>query len=212
MGILYNLRQEYIQYELLENDTPGSPFQLFAQWFNEIRTEHPDFEANAMTLATASNDGMPSARIVLLKSFEKQGLVFFTNFNSRKANDLNKNNKASLLFYWHPMERQVRIEGKVKKIPDEESDLYFNSRPTESQIGAWTSPQSSEIPNRQFLDDNYKTIQKKYDKNIPRPEFWGGYQLIPNLFEFWQGRKSRLHDRIEYFQDKKDWRKRRLAP
>jgi pyridoxamine 5'-phosphate oxidase len=173
-------------------------------------------EPNAMTLATATASGRPSARIVLLKSFDHQGFVFFTNYESRKANHLAENPNAALLFCWLELERQIRIEGRVEKVDEAESLEYFQSRPKESQIGAWASPQSRVIPNRSFIEEKVQAIQNQYftDDLLPLPPFWGGYRVIPDRFEFWQGRESRLHDRIVYQQapGKQEWQIVRLGP
>jgi pyridoxamine 5'-phosphate oxidase len=167
-----------------------------------------------MTLATASKDGIPSARIVLLKGFSESGFVFFSNYKSHKAKDLDENPKAALIFFWKELERQIRIEGTVEKIPAEESNLYYNSRPLGSRIGAWASPQSKPVQSREILENSFTNFSAKFkDDLIERPAHWGGYNLIPNKLEFWQGRASRLHDRIEYVLLKDNqWRFHRLAP
>ena len=212
MGILYNLRKDYIQNKLNEDNLPENPVQLFQHWFDEIRTNAPDFEANAMALATANKSGIPSNRMVLLKDFSISGFVFFTNYESRKGLEIAENPNAALLFFWHPMERQVRIEGIVEKLPDEESNTYFNSRPRDSKIGAWISPQSRIIPDRNFLEKKFKNKLNEAQENIEKPPFWGGYFLIPKKIEFWQGGKNRLHDRIEYTHTEHTWNIQRLAP
>ena len=212
MGILYHIRKEYCSEELLEKNVPKNPFDLFHNWFEQATESNVVIEPNAMALATVNSDGKVSNRMVLLKSFDKEGFVFFTNYRSRKARDLDENHFASTLFFWHALERQVRIEGYIGKISDQESLQYFNSRPRESQLGAWASPQSKEIPNREYIESAFADVQNKFALRIPRPEHWGGYRLIPDTFEFWQGRKNRLHDRIEYYLDKGSWNLRRLAP
>lgn len=177
-----------------------NPISLFEIWFDEAKNTEGIGEANAMTLATSTKSGIPSARVVLLKGFDKKGFKFFTNYQSRKGKELDENPNAALLFLWQPLQRQVRIEGVVEKLTEEESTEYFHSRPLGSQIGACISHQSSVIPNRQVLIDKEKELTEKfagYDK-IPKPSFWGGYRVIPKVIEFWQGQSKRLHDRIEF--------------
>ena len=170
-------------------------------------------EADAMTLATATNDGTPDARIVLLKSFDDRGFVFFTNYRSRKAEELDNNEKACLLFYWLPVKRQVRIEGSVEKVSEEESDDYFHTRPWGSKLGAWASDQSTVIASREDLEKRFAELELEFADNVPRPSHWGGYRVKPEAIEFWQGRENRLHDRIRYrLQDDKSWLIERLAP
>ena len=171
-------------------------------------------EPNAMTLATASADGFPSARIVLLKGFDEEGFVFYTNYNSYKANQLDENPKACLVFFWKELERQVRISGIVTRVTEEESDIYFHSRPVGSRIGAWASPQSQSIENREWLEQVFEKKKEEFRQGeIPRPPHWGGYRLKPVIVEFWQGRFSRLHDRIQYTLDENGaWKIERLAP
>jgi pyridoxamine 5'-phosphate oxidase len=200
---------------LTEHDVSADPFIQFKNWFTEA-VDSQIMEPNAMTLATATVSGRPSARIVLLKSFDQQGFVFYTNYESHKANQLAENPNAALLFCWLELERQVRIEGRVEKVKEAESLEYFQSRPKESQIGAWASPQSRIIPDRAFIEERVQNIQNQYlaDKALPLPPFWGGYRVIPDRFEFWQGRESRLHDRIVYQQQpgKQEWQIVRLGP
>jgi pyridoxamine 5'-phosphate oxidase len=207
------LRKDYSSETLLEPDIARHPIQQFDKWWQQAIDSQID-EANAMTLATASSDGMPSARIVLLKGYNPDGFVFFTNYKSYKGLQLGENPKACLLFFWKELERQVRIIGLVNKIPEQESDDYFHSRPIGSQVGAWTSPQSQVIPNRSWLDDHYQQMTKQFqEKNIERPPHWGGYIVKPVIMEFWQGRPSRLHDRIQYtLHENGDWQIERLAP
>ena len=209
------MRQNYKQESLTEHDVSSDPFIQFRDWFTEA-IDGQVMEPNAMTLATATASGRPSARIVLLKSFDHQGFVFFTNYESRKANHLAENPNAALLFCWLELERQIRIEGRVEKVDEAESLEYFQSRPKESQIGAWASPQSRVIPNRSFIEEKVQAIQNQYftDDLLPLPPFWGGYRVIPDRFEFWQGRESRLHDRIVYQQapGKQEWQIVRLGP
>jgi pyridoxamine 5'-phosphate oxidase len=166
-----------------------------------------------MTVCTATKEGKPSARILLLRNFDETGFVFYTNYNSRKGEEIEKNPYCSLLFFWPELERQVRIEGTLQKQNKQESDLYFQTRPRTSKLGAWTSPQSEIIESRKVLDEAYKKTSEKFpDENVPRPEFWGGYLLMPNIIEFWQGRPSRLHDRIVFEKENNNWKIARLAP
>ncbi len=208
-----SLRRSYSLQSLDEKDVAPSPFDLFGKWFTQAR-EGQILEPNAMTLATVSAAGRPTARIVLLKGFDPTGFVFFTNYESKKGQELAQNPLASLLFCWLELERQVRIEGIVEKISPEESLTYFISRPKGSQIGAWTSPQSTIIPGRQVLEDKQAQLTEQYANAevLPLPPHWGGYILKPDYFEFWQGRESRLHDRIAYFPENNNWRTARLAP
>ena len=208
-----HLRKEYATQTLLEGDVAPHPIDQFAKWWQQA-LESEIVEANAMTLATASSDGMPSARIVLLKGFDEEGFVFFTNYQSYKAMQLEENPKACLVFFWKELERQVKIVGLVTRVPEEESDTYFASRPEGSRIGAWTSPQSQVIENRQWLDSRYESLVKEMSgTSIQRPPHWGGYLVKPVIMEFWQGRPSRLHDRIQYtLQETGKWKIERLAP
>lgn len=210
---LQNLRQDYSAATLSEKDVAASPIKQFNKWFNEaLEAKVP--EPNAMTLATATPDGRPSARIVLLKGFDDEGFAFYTNYLSRKGKELAKNPNAALVFHWIELERQVRIEGTIEKLSKEQSDQYFHSRPKLSQIGALASPQSQEIADRKALEGKMSELEAEYaDKEVPKPSYWGGYVLKPRLIEFWQGRRSRLHDRIVYKKvDNKSWKKVRLAP
>jgi pyridoxamine 5'-phosphate oxidase len=210
---LENLRNEYKATSLSETESKADPIKQFDAWFNEaIEAKEP--EPNAMTLATATYDGRPSARIVLLKGVNENGFMFYTNYLSRKGKEITKNPLGALTFFWAGMERQVRIEGTIEKLSKEQSDRYFQSRPKSSQIGALASPQSQEIASREILENKMSELEAEYDgKDIPKPSFWGGYILKPRLIEFWQGRPSRLHDRILYKKiDNKNWKKVRLAP
>ncbi|MBL8188288.1 MAG: pyridoxamine 5'-phosphate oxidase [Acidobacteria bacterium] len=205
------LRRDYVSQPFDESHVVADPFDQFKLWFEEaMRAEQPDVEA--MTLSTIS-DGRISARIVLLKGFDARGFVFFTNYQSRKSRDLAAHPMAALTFYWHTLNRQVRIEGAVKKVSRQESEDYFRTRPRGSQIGAWASPQSDELTSREILEQSVADIEARFgDGEIPCPPFWGGWRLHPVQIEFWQGRESRLHDRIVYQKENDAWRIIRLAP
>jgi len=206
-----DLRQSYEKSTLLEDSAAASPFDQFSLWFDQaLAAQVP--EPNAMTLATVDADGQPSARIVLIKGYDARGFVFYTNYESRKGHDLLANPRAGLLFFWQPLERQVRIEGRVEKVAAEESDTYFHSRPLGSRIGAWASRQSQPIT-RAELEAREQEIRARYGEQPPRPPHWGGYRVVPTLFEFWQGRPSRLHDRLRYRPDGQGgWAIDRLSP
>ena len=208
-----DIRKEYKKAFLSEKDVHPSPIAQFDQWWNEAVTAEIE-EINAMTLASVAPDGSPSARIVLLKGFDDKGFVFFTNYDSRKGNELNSHPQVSLLFFWKELERQVRIEGKAVKVSSHESDEYFLSRPLDSQIGAWASPQSQVIASRDVLEENMQKMREYFEQTaMKRPPHWGGYCVIPEKIEFWQGRPGRLHDRIQYSHDKEgNWQLVRLAP
>lgn len=207
-----SLRNEYSKAALDVPQTAESPIDQFRKWFTDAQTAKV-VEANAMTLSTVDVDGRPSARVVLLKDLTEKGFSFYTNYNSRKGKDIAKNPFAALTFFWPELERQVRIEGKLSKVGKLTSDAYFSSRPRGSQIGAWASPQSEEIPNRELLESRERDYLEKFEGvPIPRPDHWGGYELIPDKVEFWQGRKSRLHDRILYYRENNEWKRKRLAP
>ncbi len=208
------LRENYARQTLSETDVVANPIAQFAAWFREVLDSQLR-EPNAMTLATATRTGRPSARTVLLKGFDAQGFVFYTNYESKKGQELAENPQAALLFTWLELERQIRIEGRVEKINPEESLVYFQSRPKASQIGAWVSQQSQVIADRAVLETEAAQLREQYAATdvLPLPPFWGGYRLRPELLEFWQGRRSRLHDRIQYsLQAGGDWRIERLAP
>ncbi len=213
MASLADIRKDYILHSLSEKDVAADPFRQFAIWWQEAETSGID-EVNAMTLATASAEGVPSARIVLLKGYDERGFVFFTNYESYKGKDILENPRACLVFFWKELERQVRITGIIEKVSAAESDEYYNSRPEGSRIGAWVSPQSQTIEGREWLEENerkYKALLA--DKPITRPLHWGGYRVKPVKIEFWQGRSSRLHDRIQFtLQETGSWLIERLAP
>lgn len=208
-----NLRREYAAQVLLESQIHPDAIEQFRNWWEQALAAEIT-EPNAMTLATASADGMPSARVVLLKDFDREGFVFYTNYKSFKAMQLEENPRACLVFHWKELERQIRITGLVARVSASESDQYFSSRPEGSRIGALASPQSQVIENREWLDNNYTELVKRLGgTEIPRPDHWGGYVVKPVMIEFWQGRPSRLHDRIQYsLQDDGAWKVERLAP
>jgi len=196
---------------LLEQDVLRDPIDQFQRWWDEAVASEID-EVNAMTLATANAAGRPAARIVLLKDFNRDGFVFFTNYRSDKGRELEMNPHAALCIYWKELERQVRIEGTVDKISDHDNDTYFFSRPVGSRIGAWASPQSTPIEGRHVIEENVAKYQERYKEEVPRPPYWGGYIVKPVRMEFWQGRSNRLHDRILFTLQEEDWKIERLAP
>jgi len=207
-----SLRKEYIRAGLHEADVAPDPIIQFHAWFDNV-IDADLHEPNAMILATATTYGRPSARTVLLKGFDERGFVFYTNYEGRKANDLETNPMCALLFYWGELERQVRIEGRASRLPGEESDAYFASRPRGSRLGAWASQQSQPIEDRSVLEERILALQKDYEgREIPRPPFWGGYRVEPDTIEFWQGREDRLHDRLLYRHEDGGWRIERLQP
>lgn len=207
-----DIRKDYQLQRLLETDVAADPFTQFDHWWADALKSEID-EVNAMTLATASADAVPDARIVLLKSYSEKGFIFFTNYNSTKGKELAENPKACLVFFWKELERQVRILGDIEKVSDTESDAYFQSRPFGSRIGAWASPQSSVIGSRDVIEANITKYEQQFtEANIKRPPHWGGYVLVPTRIEFWQGRPNRLHDRIRYALEADSWRIERLAP
>lgn len=207
-----DLRLNYTRQSLLEANIHPDPIQQFQAWFDQA-VEANLLEPNAMTLATASPNGTPSARIVLLKGVDQRGFVFYTNYNSQKGQELAANPQAALVFLWGELERQVRVAGAVEKIADQETEAYFNSRPHSSQLGAWASDQSCVIPNREGLEQRLTDLTEQYqDQAVPRPLHWGGFRVIPQAIEFWQGRPSRLHDRLRYRLEADHWIVERLSP
>jgi pyridoxamine 5'-phosphate oxidase len=207
-----DLRQDYRQAALLESEADPNPIAQFQSWFAAaVAAQLP--EPNAMTIATATPDGIPSARIVLLKDVDDRGFVFFTNYNSHKGQELTANPQAAIVFLWTELERQVRVEGRVEKIAPAESDEYFYSRPPGSRLGAWASNQSEVVASRGVLDQQLADLEAKYaNQEIPRPEHWGGFRVMPTMIEFWQGRSSRLHDRLRYRLIEGVWVIDRLSP
>jgi len=210
---LATIRKDYRLQSLSEEDVDTNPIKQFEKWFQQALASGIE-EPNAMTLATSTTDGKPSARIVLLKGIKDNGFVFFTNYESKKGKQIHDNRFAGIVFFWKELERQVTIQGEIEKVSEQESDEYFASRPLESRIGAWSSPQSQVIENREVLEKNVAYYSDKYQsQNIPRPSHWGGYILMPTLIEFWQGGAGRLHDRLQYSIDATNsWIIKRLAP
>lgn len=208
---LHNIRQEYSKQSLSEQDCANSPFEQFQRWLHDAVTAQVN-EPTAMNIATIDPSGRPSARIVLLKEVTEHGFVFFTNYLSRKGLALNHHPFAALTFFWPELERQIRIEGSIEKIPQADSERYFQSRPYTSRIGAWASQQSSVIPSKSVIITQAALISAKHPLHVPKPPHWGGYIVLPDNIEFWQGRPSRLHDRIRYRLDQHQWIRERLAP
>ena len=210
--ILQNLRRNYKYKSLDQKDVELNPFEQFSIWFEEAINSQL-YEPNAMILATASKEGKPSVRALLLKGFDEIGFVFYTNYEGRKGKELDENNNASILFYWAELERQVRLEGKVEKISKEESEKYFKTRPFKSRVGAWASAQSTVIESRSVIIKKFiKYLFKFHSNDVPLPPYWGGYILKPDVFEFWQGRANRLHDRVRYRKGDTEWIIERLSP
>jgi len=206
-----DLRKSYEKAELSEDASAADPLKQFERWLNEaIHSEVP--EPNAMTVATVASNMRPSTRVVLIKGYDERGIVWYTNYDSRKGKELAGNPFAALQFHWVELERVVRIEGRMEKISDAESDAYFHSRPLDSRIGAWASPQSQVIDGRTVLVTNAAKYAAQFMLNPPRPPHWGGYRLVPDEWQFWQGRRSRLHDRLRYRINEGDWLRERLAP
>jgi pyridoxamine 5'-phosphate oxidase len=208
-----DLRKEYIRGGLKEDHAHPNPIDQFRKWFEEALAANLH-EPNAMTLATASSDGRPSARVVLLKGFDERGFVFYTNYEGRKARDLEENPYCALIFYWGELERQVRVEGSVSRVSGEESDEYYRSRPRGSQLSAWASEQSRPVAGRDALEARLRRVEDEYEgRNVPRPPFWGGYRVEAEAIEFWQGRENRLHDRLLYrCSGDGRWSMKRLQP
>ena len=208
---LADIRREYQGEPLSEHQSDADPFGQFARWFEQVRGV--ELDPTAMALATATREGRPSVRNVLLKEFDQRGFVFYTNFESRKARELAETGRASLLFTWRTVERQVRIDGIVEKVSDADADAYFASRPLESRWGTYASQQSAVIESREVLEARFAAARERYGQNVPRPSWWGGYRVVPDEFEFWQGRPNRLHDRLRYLKEPNgSWRRDRLAP
>jgi pyridoxamine 5'-phosphate oxidase len=206
-----HIRREYLGQPLSESESESDPFRQFDRWFAQVRELEPD--ATEMALATATKDGRPSVRTVLLKGCDDRGFVFYTNYNSRKARDLTATGRGSLMFYWRSLERQVRIDGRAEKVSAEESDAYFATRPIESRWSVYASRQSDVIESRDALESRFTIVRQTYGDRVPRPVWWGGFRIVPDEFEFWQGRPSRLHDRLRYVKEASGtWRRERLAP
>lgn len=216
---LADIRREYLGQPLDETDSDPDPLRQFARWFEQVRALEPD--PTAMSLATATRDGRPSVRIVLLKGVDAGGFVFYTSHVSRKAREMEDNGRASLLFFWRSLERQVRISGSVARVSEADADAYFATRPLDSRLSVHASEQSAVIESRAALESRFEAARQKYGENVPRPSSWGGYRVTPDEMEFWQGRESRLHDRLLYSRpsavagrqpDEGGWLRRRLAP
>lgn len=207
-----DLRENYTKGGIIDSELPDNPVEYFKIWLDEA-LKSKVMEPNAMSLATADKNGFPNVRMVLLKGVEDDAIHFYTNYESEKGKELDVNPYASVAFWWPELERQIRISGNVKKLTEKESEEYFHSRPRESQVGAWSSNQSREVKSREDLQNRFDDLKKKFDGvDIPKPEFWGGYQITIEKIEFWQGRPGRLHDRIQYVKNSKEWTKSRLQP
>lgn len=213
MQDLPNLRQEYTKDTLDVSTVLTDPIKQFEKWFHEA-SQSGALEPNAMTVSTVKADGRPTSRIILLKGIENQKFVFFTNYQSAKGKELETNPAVALNFFWPELERQIRIEGIAQRIDTARSETYFQSRPRGSQVGAWSSPQSAVLENRKILEERMHEIEKRFEGKpvLPKPQQWGGFEVEPNLFEFWQGRESRLHDRIQFIKEAQAWKIFRLAP
>ena len=210
MKSIKDLRTDYQKSELNVKDLTEEPITLFQQWLSQAIAYSND--ANAFVLSTVNSNGVPSSRVLLLRDATKKGFSFFTNYSSRKSQEIEVNPNVCMNFFWPEMERQVRINGSIIRLSEQESDDYFSSRPYESRIGAWCSPQSQVIESREVLENKIQELKKKYPNEVPRPENWGGYTIVPNEIEFWQGRASRLHDRFLYNKEGENWTINRLAP
>lgn len=210
MKSIKDLRTDYQKSKLNVKDLTEEPITLFQQWISQAITYSND--ANAFVLSTVNSNGVPSSRVLLLRDATEKGFSFFTNYSSRKSQEIEVNPNVCMNFFWPDMERQVRINGSISRLSEQESDDYFNSRPYESRIGAWCSPQSQVIESREVLENKIQELKKKYPNEVPRPENWGGYTIVPNEIEFWQGRASRLHDRFLYNKEGENWTINRLAP
>lgn len=209
---LSNIRKVHSLGHLLEEETGENPFKLFSAWLS-LAVEDDPSESNAFSLSTSDHNGKPSSRMMLLKELDSRGFVFYTNYESRKGKELSENPQSAMLFFWPRLEKQIRIEGKAEKVSRQETEKYFSIRPRESQLGAHASKQSRVIPDRSTLDSTYQDLEKKFEnQDVPAPESWGGFRLIPDVIEFWQGRPSRLHDRIRFRLENKKWIKERLNP
>lgn len=206
-----DIRKDYQLKSLSELEVNSNPFSQFSSWWDDAVQSEID-EVNAMTLSTITNEGRPSSRIVLLKGFDAKGFIFFSNYNSSKAQQISSNSHVSLLFFWKELERQIRIDGVCSKVSAEESDAYFHSRPIGSRLGAWASPQSEKIKDREVLVQRLASVTQEFGLDVPRPPHWGGYHVVPTRIEFWQGRSNRLHDRILYEEQGLSWQISRLAP
>ena len=210
---LSDYRKSYEKTELTIAQSENNPFEQFKKWFKETEAVAGDIEVNAMTVSTIGLDGFPKSRVVLLKSYDENGFIFYTNYDSEKGKAIAQNPNLCLSFFWPNLERQVIIKGRAEKVSEETSTEYFHSRPEGSQLGAWTSPQSEVIPDREFLENRLKELEEKYNTGeIPKPPHWGGYLVVPTEFEFWQGRPNRLHDRLRYTPGGVHWKLERLAP
>lgn len=210
MKSIKDLRTDYQKSELNVKDLTEEPITLFQQWLSQAITYSND--ANAFVLSTVNSNAVPSSRVLLLRDATEKGFSFFTNYSSRKSQEIEVNPNVCMNFFWPEMERQVRINGSISRLSEQESDDYFNSRPYESRIGAWCSPQSQVIESREVFENKIQELKKKYPNEVPRPENWGGYTIVPNEIEFWQGRASRLHDRFLYNKEGENWTINRLAP
>lgn len=209
---LNSVRREFADKPLCENSVSKNPFLQFYTWFDEAVSSQI-LDPYAMLISSVDENGQPHSRVVYLRNISEEGLVFYTNYNSQKGKNISYSNKIAITFFWVEIDRQIRIEGTVKRVEDSVSDAYFDARPRESQIGAWASEQSSSIPNREFLEERVKFFLEKFkDTKVPRPPHWGGYLVNPSHFEFWQGRPNRLHDRLIYTKTDTDWKISRIAP